>query len=911
MENFYNLSSKSVLQNLKSNINGLSTLKAKKRLKKNGLNKLESEKPLSKLKIFLSQFQNSYIYILLIAGIISLFLKAYLDAGVIITAVIINTIIGFFQENKANNALYKLKKMIEHKAIVIRNGQKKEIDSSLLVVGDIIMLQAGNYISADARIIKSNNLETNESSLSGESLPSKKSNNKLNKIISLCDQKNMVFAGTVVVRGSGIAVITAIGNQTEIGIISGLVKSTKEEKTPLQIRLIKLSSFIGIGVGVISFVVVIMGTLQGHSFSKMFTTGVAIAVASIPEGMIVAVTVILVLGMKRILKKEALVKKLMAAETLGSITVICTDKTGTLTKGNMQISDIIIGEKKYEIENLNIKQNKKEMEPVKLALKIGLMCNEAIIENSRDNISKWKIIGTPTETALLSLAIKSGLNKDEILKIEPRTYLLPFVSERKYMITIHKKSTKEHTLYEKGAPEKLLEKSNYFYDKNKIVKLTEKDKKKLKQSYENLTNNGLRVIGVATKNVSSSIISFNDLMKKRNNTNLENESIWKTIDNKLTFVGFIAFKDPIRKEAKETIKICSQAGIRPIIVTGDHKLTAKAIAKEAGIPAKLENIITGEKIDKLDNEEFKKIVNTINIFARVNPSHKLMIVKALQENGEVVAMAGDGINDAPALKASDIGVSLGGGTDIAKEASDIILLDNNFKTIVGAVHEGRTMFSNIRKVVTYLISDSFSEIILIVGSIFLGMGELALIPAQILWINIINDGLPDFSLAFEKGDKEAMEAKPIKKNEPIMTKEMKIIIFGVGIIRDLLILWLFVWLYNSTENIYYSRTIIFAILGVKSLMSIFSLRNLKKPIWEINPFGNIHLVIAVSISFFFLLGAIYWSPLQTALKITAINSIGEWLLILCIGIASVLMIEIVKYYFIIEKKMNADKILNN
>ncbi|MEA2065137.1 MAG: HAD-IC family P-type ATPase [Patescibacteria group bacterium] len=885
MLDFHNISIKSCLNQLKTSSNGLTNNEAKKRSVKYGLNELPEKKSLGKITILLSQFKSPLIYILLLAGVITLFFKDYIDSGVIFGAVILNTIIGFFQENKANNALNQLKRLIRHKAIVLRDGNKIEVESSKLVVGDIIILQAGNRILADARIIETNNLTTNEAALTGESMPIEKNSTATSKETIIADRKNIVYSGTIITKGQGKAVVCAIGVKTEIGKIAKLVSDTEDEKTPLQLRLAKFSKIIGILTAIISFFVFITGILQGRGAFEMLKVSVAIAVAAIPEGLIVAVTVILTIGMQRILKQKALTRKLVAAETLGSTTIICSDKTGTLTEGKMHVAHIIIGEKEFELNDLGARQKQKEAKAVSMALQTGMMCNNAVIENYDDELKKWKIIGAPTESALLSAAIQSGLNKKELIKIEPKIDELPFESDNKFMISLHKKKS-GYILYEKGAPEKLLKKSINFYHKGKIIKLTKQELKKLNKVYEKFTNKGLRVIAVASREIEK--ISQTEKID------------WGTLDKNLTFIGFIALKDPLRAEAKETIKMCFSAGIKPIIITGDHKLTAKAIGAEIGFKTKSKNIITGEELDKISDNIFKKIVKKIDIYARVNPRHKLRIVKILQGGGEVVAMTGDGINDSPALKAADIGIALGNGTDIAKESSDIILMDNNFKTIISAVRQGRIIFSNIRKVITYLISDCFSEIILIVGSMLFGL-PLAILPAQILWINIVNDGLPDFSLAFEKGGKNIMSAKPMKKNEHILNKEMKAIIFGAGITRDLIIFAIFFWMYQAGSEIAYLRTLFFTIFGFKSLVSIFSLRNLNQPIWKINPFSNLYLVGAITISFALLLSAIYLPFLQTLLSTTFLN-FNDWILIIAIGILNILMIETVKYYFIAKKK---------
>jgi len=898
MSNFHNKKIATCLKELKTSTDGLTQKEAEKRTKKYGENKLSEKKSLGQLAILFNQFKSPLIYILLIAGFISFLLRDNVDASVIFGAVFINTIIGFFQENKANQALSKLKKMVEHKALVLRDGHEIELDSSQITTGDIIILQTGNRIPADARLIEAVDMQVNESSLTGESIPSNKNIDVIKEGASMADRENMVYAGTTTVRGYGKAVVCAIATNTEIGKIAELVRETKEEQTPLQLRLASFSKKLGIILACISVFAFTIGIIQGREVFEMFKIAVALAVASMPEGLIVAVTVILVLGMQQILKQNALTRKLVAAETLGSITVICTDKTGTLTEGKMHVANIVIGEKEFELNDLGSRQKSAEAKTVSLALQTAMMCNDAVIGNPDDGLSDWRIIGAPTEAALLSAAIQSGLNREKLLKKEKFINKLPFVSENKYMITLHKKGGK-YIIYEKGAPEKLLEKSSSFYHKGKLHKLTKNEKNKLNKTYEKLTNKGLRVIGVAIREIEN----VNNIKNKDN----KNEINWADIDKNLTFIGFIALKDPLRPNIKETIRICKDAGIRPVIITGDHQLTARAIAEEIGLKVETKNIMTGEKLDKISDEKLKDLVNRIEIYARVSPHHKLRIVKALQEIGEVVAMTGDGINDSPALKASDIGLSLGTGTDIAKETSDIILLDNNFKTIVSAIEQGRIIFSNIRKVITYLISDSFSEIILIIGSIVMKDFPLAILPAQILWINIVNDGLPDFSLAKEKGDKNIMKYKPIKKEEPIMNKEMKIIIFGVGIFRDLIILGIFIWLYTVGTEINLLRTILFALLGFKSLISIFSIRSFHRPIWKINPFSNKYLIGAVGISFALLASAIYIPFLQSLLSTVNLNW-HAWTFIVSFGIINIVMIEFTKHFFIIKKIKQSAKV---
>lgn len=899
MSIYHNEEYSQVIKELNTSESGLTRDEAKKRLKKSGLNELPKEKPVSKSKIFFSQFNNALVYILIFAGVFSFVLNAYVDSGVIFTAIILNVIIGYFQENKANEAIKKLKNLVEHNAYVIRDNHEKSIKSSFITKGDIIVLKAGNRIPADARLIEAIDLQVNEASLTGESLPSNKNVEPVLKGAALADRDSMVYASTVVVQGKGKAVITGIGIDTEIGKIAQLVHEAKEEKTPLQLRLEEFSRFLGIGFSLVCIFIVIVGVLQGRDILEMLEVGVAVGVASIPEGLTVAVTFILALGMQRILRRKALTKKLVAAETLGSVTTICTDKTGTLTEGRMHVDHIIIGENEFAFSNIGSRQNEKDAKIVSLALQVSMMCNDAVIENPLEALDSWRIIGSPTEVALLSAATQSGLRQGELLKVEPQIAEMPFSSEKKYMLSLHKRADKDYVLYEKGAPEKLLEKSKKYYHEGKICNLDEIALTNLSKTYEKLTNKGLRVVSVAIREIKDEL--------DEQNINL------KILDQDLTFIGFIAIKDPLRREAKETIKYCREAGIRPVIITGDHKLTAKAIALEVGMRVGPDNILTGEELDQISDKDLSKMIKKIDVYARVSPHHKLRIVKILQDKGEVVAMTGDGINDSPALKAADIGISLGTGTDIAKETSDLVLLDSNFKTIVAAIKEGRVIFQNIRKVITFLLSDSFSEVILITGSITLGavlFGEdlpLAILPAQILWINIVNDSFPHFSLAFEKGSENVMKDRPLKKDEPLLNNEMKLIIFAIGTIRNIIIFSIYLYLYVNRENlaidISYIRTIVFVMIGFDSLMYIFSLKDLTKPIWKINLLSNRYLLFSVAVSLSLMVVAVYLPPLQNILGLSTDKLLGidAWSLILMNGVLSVVLVEAVKYKFLVKK----------
>ena len=845
---------------------GLDEKEIRIRQREFGKNKLSEEKLLPRLRIFLEQLRSPLIYILLIAGIIALILKDYTDAIVIFGAVFLNTIVGFIQENKTSKALRALKKVVRHEAEVKREGNLKIIDSIELVPGDIIFLNPGDKVPADGRIVESHDLKINEMALTGEWLSAKKKPEILPEEVPLADRDNMVYMGCVVEDGKGKAIVTETGLQTEIGKVAEMVRETKEEKTPYQKKLAHFSRIVGIIIGIICFGIFIEGMLTGGKFIEMFTTAVAVAVAAIPEGLPVAMTVILALGMQRILQKKGLVRKLVAAETLGSTSIIATDKTATLTEGRMKV-DEVIGDKF-------------------LALKAATLTSEAFIENPQYPKEKWIIRGRSTDKALLEAGIEAGIDRKK--EFEKRKIAeLPFSPENKIAAVLYEENG-ENILYVCGTPEKILEKSD----------LKKEEKIKLEQKLEELAQKGLRVVGSAYKKIAN----FHEFGHEYC------ESIFEEIGGKfvhireLNFAGFITLKDPIRPEVREAMKICRQAGLRPIIVTGDHKLTAKAVAEELGFKISEENILEGINLDKLSDREFEKILDKIQIYARVEPKHKLRIIEAWQARGEVVAMTGDGINDAPALKRADIGIALGSGTEVAKEASDLILLNDSFSTIVAAVEEGRAILDNIRKVITYLLSDSFTEIILIGASLLFGF-PLPVTAVQILWVNLIEDGLPDIALAFELKEKDVMEQKPVGHKTHLLTREMKVLIFIIGIFTDLLLLGLFFWLLKfSGYEISHIRSVIFAGLGVDSLFYVFSCKSLRKNLWQINPFSNKFLIISWIFGVLMLISALYFSPFQTLLK-TAPLTFFDWQLILGFGLLNVISIEATKWHFITKSKI--------
>ncbi len=862
--NWHNLSAEKTAEVLETNIEkGLSEKEVILRKRKFGPNSLPEKKPLSQIKIFLEQFRSILIYILIISGIITLILKEWTDMVVIFFAVILSTVVGYIQENKASNALRELKKVLKVKAICFRDGREKEVFQKDLVPGDIIILKAGDKVPADGRIIKSSNLRINEAALTGEWLTAAKHSRFLRKEIPIADRENMVYMGTIVEQGKAKAIITGTGLNTEIGRVALLIRETREEKTPYQKKLSYFSGIVGIIIIFICFFIFLEGLIKGAGFIEMFTTAVAVAVASIPEGLPVAMTVILALGMQRILKKKGLVRKLSAAETLGSTSIICTDKTLTLTQGKMEVSQVKSKNKAF-------------------CTKIAVLCNEAFIENPESPQKSWKIIGRPTDKALLVFGEKMGLHKLELEKKLPKIDEIPFNSQNKFIATL-RQDKKENLLFVSGAPEKIINLSSKILEKNKEKIINKTTSLRLKQELEELTGNGLRVIAVAYRKTKQTKLKKKDILN-------------------LTFVGFIGLKDPLRKDTKKAIGICIKAGMKPIIVTGDHMLTALAVAKELGLGVKEENIIQGKDLDKLSYREFQRRINKIYVYARVEPRHKLRIIHGWQHKEEVVAMTGDGINDAPALKKADVGIAFGSGTDVAKEVSDLVLLNDNFSVIVAAVEEGRSILNNIRKVITYLLSDSFTEIILVGVSIMAGF-PLPITAVQILWVNLIEDGFPSIALAFEPKEKGLMNQKPYGHKAPLLTREMKVIIFIIGLITDLMLLGLFFWLWNKNHDITYVRTMIFAALSIDSLFYVFSCRSLRRNIWHINIFSNKLLVIAWVVSIIALVATLYLPILNTLLKTVALG-FYDWVILFGLGLSELGLIEAAKHYFIVRHETN-------
>lgn len=885
---YHEMSCKDVEKYLSTNVvSGLSDIEVSNRIKKYGLNSLPVKSSFSVLKLFIEQFYNPIIYILFIAFVISFTTNHFTDTIIIFIVILISVVVGFIQEYKANNALARLKKLITYDVKVIRNNQKTIINPVFLVPGDIIILSAGDKVPADGRIIESSNLEVMESMLTGESVPVEKNADILRENTSVADRRNIVFSGTIITKGEAKAIVINTGGHTEIGKIASMIQNTEETITPLQKQMIIFGKTIGLIVILLNIVIFIFGILSGNTLFNMFLTSVAMIVAAVPEGLLPAITIILAIGMQRLAKQNSLVRKMNATETLGSVSVICSDKTGTITQGEMQVSEIITETHKISHRTYNYKDviNLNYEITHILALKIGILCNDAVVKNLDDNIDNLCIIGNSTEKALILAGKYAGLKKDFLENIEQRVDKIPFDSAYKFMVTRHHIKNNDIFIdYIKGAPEKILHFSSYVDIDGKIEILDNIKKHEIQKQYESLNIKGLRVIGLGYRKVH-----------KSNHTKL-------SIDNlsSFVFVGLIALQDPIRSEVKDTIKLCKTAGIKVIMITGDHKLTAISIANELDFNVGNENVIDGNELDKISDEQLKKIIHKISVFARVEPKHKVRIVQAIQSNNEIVAMTGDGINDAPALKKADIGIAMGSGSDITKETADIILLDNNFKTIVTAVKNGRGIFNNIRKVILYLLSNSFNEVILISLSLIFHL-PLPLLPLHILWIKIIEDSLPSISLSFDLPSKNIMNSPPRNINEPILNNQIKKLILFFSVTVNTILFLIFYYTLENVNNIIYAQTMTFVGLGITSRLYIFSIRDLQTPIFKYNPFDNFFVNISTIFGFVMIFVAVYTGFLNNILNTVPLH-INDIIMLFLYSIVSLFIYEFYKWLFIYRKK---------
>ena len=829
---------------------GLTGTEVKALLARHGPNEIKNINSFSSLKIFFSQLTSPLIYILVFAGLVAFFLHQITDALVIFVAVLINTFLGFYQEKKAQKTLAALKTLLVSTAEIIRDGGRKIVNCAEVVPGDLVVLTMGDRICADGFLVEATDLTINEAILTGESLAvGKKALTTTEEVVNFeaLEQGSRVFAGTTVVSGKGVFQVVNTGQATAVGQIGGQIREMKEEKTPLQEQLARVAKLLALVVGVLSSLIFLVGKLMGYATLEIFMTSVAVAVAAIPEGLAVTLTVILALGMQNILKKKAIVRKLLAAETLGSVSVICADKTGTLTEGKMRVVQT-------------------DWQNEEMGFLAAVLCSEM-----RDPI------GVATWEWARKKAQEDKINIENILEKHPRLAELPFSPQERRMATLH-----PQFLLVAGAPEILFEK----------CQLSAGEQKKWQEKFENYARQGFRLVGFAAKKNQrpKSKLADKDLMA-------------------LEWLGILIYEDPIREGVKEALLKCQQAGIKVKVITGDFLPTAVAVMEKLGLDGQ-EHALTGEELSRMSNQELAAVIDQITLFARTTPEQKLKIVRALKGKGEVVAMTGDGVNDALALKMADIGIVVGEASDVAKESADVVLLDSNFATIVYSVEEGRTIFENIKKVVLFLLSDSFTEIILIGGSLLLRL-PLPVTAAQILWVNLIEDALPGIALAFEKEERGIMAEKPRPRTAPILDIKLKTLIFVIGISTDLVLLGLFYWLQQGFFHLQQIQTVMFVALAIDSLFIAFACRSLKESVLQKNLFSNRFLLFSLAFGFFLLISAVYFPPLQTLLKTHSLGA-KDWIFLLFLGIFDLVVIELAKQVFIFRRKWieNHQPVLN-
>jgi Ca2+-transporting ATPase len=875
-------------------VKGLDSSEVKTRLEKVGLNQLEEGKKRTVWNMLIDQFKDVLIIILLVSAIVSILLGEVTDAIVIAIIVILNAVMSVLQESKAEKSLDALKKMTVPETLVIRDGQQKKIKSPQLVPGDVVLLESGDRIPADLRLVEVTDMRIQESVLTGESEAVEKNTAKVQaEDTSLGDRSNMAYMGTSVIAGRGKGVVVATGMDTEMGQIAGMLQEQKKELTPLQKKLNQVGKNLGIIILFVIAIVVLLGCLRGIAFFDMFMTGISLAVAAVPEGLPAVVTIVLALGVQQMIKRNVIIRRLPAVETLGATTVICSDKTGTLTQNQMTVQKLVTVDREIDVEGSGyepfgqFKQNKKSIQTsddktLSLLLKAAALCNNSSLKQDPDN-QHWDIIGDPTEGALIVAAAKAGYQEEDLKNKYPRLKELPFDSDRKRMSTIHQTPDGNTLLFVKGAPDQIIERCKSYMDNDKTEQLTESIKQKISEQNKELASSALRVLAVAYREITPS--------EKEKLDNKEKFDIDKT-ENQLTYLGLVAMIDPPRKEAIQAVHTCRRAGIRPVMITGDYSLTAQAIAIQLDIYQPGDRIITGRELEKMPQSELEKIVLETTIFARVSPRHKQRIVKALQKNKQVVAMTGDGVNDAPALKESDIGVAMGiTGTDVSKEAADMILTDDNFSSIVSAVEEGRKIYQNIRKFVRYLLSCNLGEIITIFIAILIGLPR-PLLPIQILWVNLVTDGFPALALGLDPAEMDLMKHPPRDPDEGIFSGKMGFNIFSQGIFIGIITLIVFYYGY-SQYSLEVGETMAFGTLSFSQLWQSLNSRSNRFSLLKLGIFTNKYLVLAIFTSGILQLVVMVIPYLQNVFKIVPLNT-SQWLVIIFISFTAVPYVEILK-----------------
>lgn len=865
---WYKKSKNEILQELNvDEKNGLSSTEALRRLEKYGKNKLETKKKKTLFKQFLSQLKDVMIYILIIAAIISAFLGEISDALIILLVIIINAVIGVIQESKAEKALDALKELSTPKALVKRDGSLKEILSEDIVPGDIVIIDAGRYIPGDLRLIDTANLKIEESAFTGESVPSEKDASFLpDKEIPIGDQNNMAFMSTLATYGRGVGVVVGTGMNTEIGKIAKMIEQEENDETPLQKKLSELGKILGFLAVGICILIFIISFFQGRDLLEMFLTSISLAVAAIPEGLPAIVAIVLALGVQRMVKKNAIIRKLPAVETLGSVSIICSDKTGTLTQNKMTVTTVYTNDSYIKESEFNLNDNES-----KLLVDCMVLCNDA-------TYSEKSQTGDPTEIALLESPFKLNILKEKLEKEFKRIDEIPFDSDRKLMTTVNLVDDKKARVFTKGALDSILSICNKISINGKLLDFTKEYKAKVLENSNIMSDKALRVLAFAYKDISKENIVLDSLEKD------------------LVFIGMVGMIDPPRLEVKDSIKLCKSAGITPVMITGDHKNTAFAIANELGIAEDISQAITGHEIDRFKEEEFNEKIINYRVFARVSPEHKVKIVKAFKSHGNIVSMTGDGVNDAPSLKAADIGVAMGiTGTDVSKGASDMILTDDNFSTIVSAVEEGRKIYLNIKKSIVFLLSCNLGEILTLFTAILLNWNS-PLQPIHILWVNLITDSFPALALGVDKTKEDVMNNPPRNPKESIFVKSDKIQL----IINGVLIGGITLFAFKLGERLYadsliHAQTMAFVVLSVSQLFLSLSLRSNTKSAFSLGIFSNKYLVYSILLGIFLQVIIISISFIANIFKVTPLL-LYDWIVVILVSLIPFAINEILKLF---------------
>ena len=861
-----------VLESLSSNRSGISGEEAKERLERYGPNELREEKKVTPLEIFLSQFKSVLVIILIVSAVFSAYIairegEAMTDTYVILFIVVMNAILGFVQEYRAEQAVEALKKMVSPHVLVLRDGKEQSIDSKDLVPGDIALLEAGSRVPADSRLIEAANLQVDEAALTGESTPVTKRLDALGKDVGIGDRKNMVFMGTVVTGGRAVAVVTETGMSTEFGKIAGMVQAVEVEEPPLKQKMEKMGRQLGaISVILTIWVFIIGAFVHNLGLETMFMTAISLAVSAIPEGLPAVLTITLALGVSRMAKQKAIVRKLASVETLGSTTVICSDKTGTLTRNEMTAKQITYGDSVIDISGSGYAPTgeftmygepvtPRENGDVDLLLRIGFLNNDAHLLESEGN---WVVFGDPTEGALTVVGAKAGMG-EELKRDYPRVGEFPFDSTRKMMTTIHDGPDGVRIAYVKGAPEVILRRSVSIIEKGEVRPLSEADHEHALFTMQAMASDALRVLAMSYKEMADNIDDYE----------------MEAVESGLTYVGLVGMIDPAREEVPLAINTCKQAGIRTVMVTGDHRLTAVAIAKEIGMLEEETpgSVMIGEELEEIDDDRLDEVIEDISVFARVSPEHKMRIAMSLKRNGHIVAMTGDGVNDAPALKAADIGIAMGiKGTDVTKEASDMVLEDDNFATIVRAVQGGRHIYDNVTKYIRLMLAANFDEFIEITVCTLLGL-PLPFLPIHVLWVNLVTDGLPAVALSIDPPDPDLMKYPPRNPGEGLLTRFWRFIVFAalVDFISDFIP---FIYTYATTGSAVQARTVAFTSIVFFEFLLAYQCRSETHHIFSLGWKGwteNKMLFITILVSLALQMAILYVPALNTIFKVAPLT----------------------------------------